>query len=66
MLRQTMISICRRHVKKLKDSYLSERVARYLSLLPEVNLAFSIDIVIIIIIYLLEFNKNFSLSLRRH
>ena len=44
MLRQTMISICRRHVKKLKDSYLSERVARYLSLLPEVNLAFSIDI----------------------
>jgi len=26
----------RRHVKKLKDSYLSERVARYLSLLPEV------------------------------
>ena len=39
-----MISICRRHVKKLKDSYLSERVARYLSLLPEVNLAFSIDI----------------------
>ena len=44
ILRQTMISICRRHVKKLKDSYLSERVARYLSLLPEVNLAFSIDI----------------------
>eukprot|EP00092_Neocalanus_flemingeri_P007705 GFUD01008321.1.p1 GENE.GFUD01008321.1~~GFUD01008321.1.p1 ORF type:complete len:1765 (+),score=291.33 GFUD01008321.1:752-6046(+) len=26
----------RRHVKKLKDSYLSERVARYLNLLPEV------------------------------
>jgi len=26
----------RRHVKKLKDSYLSDRVARYLSLLPEV------------------------------
>ena len=26
----------RRHVKKLKDCYLSDRVARYLSLLPEV------------------------------
>jgi len=26
----------RRHVKKLKDSYLSDRVARYLNLLPEV------------------------------
>lgn len=26
----------RRHVKKLKDCYLSERVARYLGLLPEV------------------------------
>ena len=31
----------RRHVKKLKDSYLSERVARYLSLLPEVTNASS-------------------------
>ena len=27
---------CRRHVKKLKDCYLSDRVARYLNLLPEV------------------------------
>ena len=26
----------RRHVKKLKDCYLSDRVARYLNLLPEV------------------------------
>ena len=26
----------KRHVKKLKDSYLSEKVARYLDLLPEV------------------------------
>ena len=33
-----MSSLCRRHVKKLKDSYLSEKVARYLSLLPEVNI----------------------------
>ena len=28
--------IFRRHVKKLKDTYLSEKVARYLDLLPEV------------------------------
>ena len=28
--------VFRRHVKKLKDTYLNEKVARYLDLLPEV------------------------------
>ena len=50
--------IFRRHVKKLKDNYLSEKVARYLDLLPEVNNSWTMlvekPLVVWMLYYLME------------